>query len=252
MSIKSEQDLQGMQIVCEAVGTTLKKMREHATPGMSTKDLDEYGYSILKSYGANSAPKKEYGFPGWNCISINHEIAHGIPSKHKILKEGDLVNIDVSAELNGYYGDNGGSFILGQDKNQLSSLVEASKEILYAAISKIRGGIKIASIGEFIETQAKNRGFQVIRNLTGHGIGLKLHEDPQEIPCFYDRNNKGRFQKNTVIALETFIPTKAKYASESSDGWTLKTLDGSYVAQHEHTLMITDNYPIIFTKSNDI
>ena len=252
MSIRSAKDLKGMSLASQVVGETLNKMIAFAKPGMSTQTLDDYGYEILKSYGANPAPKKEYGFPGWNCISVNHEVAHGIPSSSIRLNEGDLVNIDVSAALNGYYGDNGASFVLGRDTRKLNPLVNASKEILYKAISNIRGGVKIAAIGALIENEAKKRGFTTIKNLVGHGIGLTLHDHPHEIPCFADRTNRYRFRKDTVIALETFISTKTRMVRQASDGWTLKTTDGSFVAQHEHTMIVTDGHPVILTANNGI
>ncbi|NUO02037.1 MAG: type I methionyl aminopeptidase [Saprospiraceae bacterium] len=253
MSIQSKQDLEGMSKASEAVGATLKKMREYAKPGMSTRELDEYGYSLLKAYGANPAPKKEYGFPGWTCISVNNEAAHGIPTDKTILKEGDLVNIDVSAELNGYFGDNGSSFILGRDIQCLAPLVEASRQILYLAINKIKGGVRVSEIGALIEMEARKRGFTTIKNLVGHGIGLKLHDEPSyELANYPDRFNRKRLRKNTVVALETFISTKARYVYPMHDGWTMKTKDGSFVAQHEHTLIVTDGYPIILTGNNGI
>lgn len=252
MSIRSTTDLKGMTLAGRIVGETLNKMVAFAQPGMSTKTLDDYGYEILRSYGANPAPKKEYGFPGWNCISVNHEVAHGIPAGNVILKEGDLVNIDVSAEVNGYYGDNGASFVLGKDTQKLQPLVNSSKEILYSAISRIKGGVKIAAIGAFIESEAKKKGFTTIKNLVGHGIGLTLHDHPREIPCFADKTNNLRFRKDTVIALETFISTKARMVRQASDGWTFKTIDGSFVAQHEHTLIVTNDYPVILTANNGI
>ena len=252
MSIRSSKDLNGMTCISEIVGETLRKMTEHAEPGMSTRELDEYGYGILKSYNANPAPKKEYGFPGWNCISVNHIAAHGVPSDSVILQEGDLVNIDVSAELDGYYGDNGGSFVLGNDTHNLSPLVTASREILYAAIGKIKGGVRISRLGGFIEGEAKKRGFTTLKNLVGHGIGLRLHDTPHQIPNFFDTSNRGRFRKDTVIALETFISTKARYVHGSGGGWDLRARDNSYIAQHEHTLIVTDKYPMILTKNNGI
>lgn len=252
MSIQSEAELKAMKEASEAVAVTLRKMCAYASPGMSTLELDEYGNQILKQFGAQSAPMKEYKFPGYNCISVNQEAAHGIPSKHVILKEGDLVNVDVSAELNGYFGDNGCSFVLGEDLQNLSPLVQASKDILKAAIAKIHGGVKIASIGGFIESEAKKRGFTTLKNLVGHGIGRSLHEDPQELPNFYDKFNRQRFKRNNVVALETFISTKARYVDTMKDGWTLKAKDGSFVAQHEHTLLVTDGAPVILTVNNGI
>src|SRR5690349_11544324 len=126
MSITSNEELLGMQQISNAVAETLKQMRGHAAPGMTAKELDDFGGAILNSLGAKSAPRLTYDFPGWTCISVNNEIAHGIPTDDKVLKEGDLINIDVSAELNGFWADNGGSFILGEDLNDLQPLVDAS------------------------------------------------------------------------------------------------------------------------------
>lgn len=252
MSIESANDLISMQRVSEVVGTTLRKMRAYARPGISTHELDAYGGRLLQEAGAKSAPRLTYGFPGWTCISVNEEVAHGIPSHATILREGDLVNIDVSAELGGYWADNGGSFVLGQDIHHHARLVETSKRILAKAIRNIRGGVKIAEIGRLIETEAKKSGFRVLKNLTGHGVGRSLHEGPEEIPCFFDPWNRERFRKNSVVALETFISTRATRATTQKDGWTLSTPDGSYVAQHEHTILITDAEPVILTESNEI
>jgi methionyl aminopeptidase len=252
MSITSQIELLGMQRVSEAVALTLKKMREYAVPGMNTKELDEYGGQVLKSFGAKSAPAETYGFPGWTCISVNHEIAHGIPSEKKILFEGDLVNIDVSAELDGFWSDNGGSFVLGNYINRHQPLIDASIELLHSAIARIQGGVKIADIGKWVETGANKRGYRVVRNLVGHGVGRSLHEDPKEIPCYYDRYITGRFKKNSVVAIETFISTGAAYAKDSGDGWTFITGDKSFVAQHEHTIVITDAEPVILTRMNGI
>lgn len=252
MSIESEEDLVGIKKVSEAVALTLRQMQENAKPGMTTKELDEFGYSILQSYKAQSAPKITYDFPGYTCISVNNEAAHGIPSDKTVLKDGDLVNIDVSAELDGYYADNGGSFILGEDINGLSKLVETSVAALHKALQEIKGGKKIAEIGRIIETEAKKNGFKVIKNLVGHGVGRSLHEEPHEIPCFYDKFETRRFRKNTVVAVETFISTKGSYVKEKGDGWTLLADAGAYVAQHEHTILITDGEPIILTAANGI
>lgn len=252
MSIESTTDLFRIKEVSEVVGTTLRKMREYARAGMSTYELDEYGGQLLTESGAQSAPRLSYGFPGWTCISVNKEVAHGIPSHTKILEEGDLVNIDVSAELNGYWADNGGSFVLGTDIHQYSHLVNSSKKILAKAIRNIRGGVRISDIGRLIESEAKKSGYRVLKNLTGHGVGRSLHEAPEEIPCFFDPWNRERFRKNSVVALETFISTRATRATTLKDGWTLGTADGSYVAQHEHTILITDEEPIILTESNQI
>src|SRR6478736_6158631 len=252
MSITTQAELAGMQKISEVVGLTLKKMREYANVGMSARELDEYGGKIMNELGAKSAPRLTYGFPGWTCISVNNEIAHGIPTDKKIFKEGDLINVDVSAELGGYWSDNGGSFVLGNDIHQHQPLVDISKKILREAILQIKGGVRIAEIGRYIETAAKKSGYKVIRNLTGHGIGKSLHEEPKEIACYYDRYNLKRFRKDSVVAIETFIATKSSHAVELEDGWTFVGEKGGFVAQHEHTIVVTGGQPLILTEANEI
>lgn len=252
MSITNEYELTGMQKVSEAVAYTLKEMIHYAQPGMTTKDLDEYGAKILAGFGANSAPYLTYGFPGWTCISVNNEFCHGIPTEQRILQEGDLINIDVSAELNGFWADNGGSFIVGKDINQHQKLVDASKYILEKAISNIKGGVKIADIGQLMETEAKKRGFKVIKNLGGHGVGRSLHEEPDELLNYRNRFDSRRFKKNSVVAIETFISTSSTIAVELQDGWTMVGNKGGHMAQHEHTILITDGEPVILTEMNGI
>lgn len=252
MSITKETELIGMKKASEAVACTLKEMRNYAQPGMTTKQLDDFGAKILSDFGAKSAPHLTYGFPGWTCISINNEFCHGIPSMSKILREGDLVNIDVSAELDGFWSDNGSSFVLGEDINQQQKLVDASKQILHKAIYSIKGGVRISDIGHLIETEAKKRGYKVIKNLTGHGIGRSLHEEPHDVLNYRDRSNLARFKKNSVVAVETFITTVSTFAETLNDGWTMVGNKGGFMAQHEHTIVVTDGKPIILTEMNEI
>jgi methionyl aminopeptidase len=252
MSITKEAELIGMKKASEAVAHTLKEMSRYAQPGMTTKQLDDYGAKILSDFGARSAPYLTYGFPGCTCISVNNEFCHGIPSHNKILKEGDLINIDVSAELDGFWSDNGNSFVLGKDVHQHQNLIDASKQILHKAIHNIKGGVRISDIGHLIETEAKKRGYKVIKNLTGHGIGRSLHEEPGEIANYRDRSNLTRFRRNTVVAIETFISTTSTYAETLSDGWTMVGNKGGFMAQHEHTIIVTEANPIILTQMNGV
>lgn len=252
MSITREEELIGMQKASEAVAYALKEMTNYARPGMSTKQLDNYGAAILSDLGARSAPLLTYRFPGCTCISVNNEFCHGIPSDKRILEEGDLVNIDVSAELNGFFSDNGGSFVLGEDIHRHRKLIDASREILHKAIYSVKGGVRISDIGHLIETEAKKRGYKVIKNLTGHGIGKSLHEEPSEIANYRDRFNMARFKKNSVVAIETFISTTSTYAETLRDGWTMVGNKGGFMAQHEHTIVVTDGKPLVLTEMNGI
>lgn len=252
MLIANEKDLNGMKKVSEAVACALREMLDFVQPGMSTKQLDDYGARVLADFGAKSAPNQTYNFPGCTCISIENEFCHGIPSEKRILKEGDLINIDVSAELNGYWADNGASSILGRDIYQREHLVDASLNILKTAINNIKGGVKISEIGLMMETLAKKRGLKVIKNLGGHGVGRSLHEEPDEILNFKNVDDHRRFRKNSVVAVETFISTISTYAVELNDGWTMVGNKGGYMAQHEHTIIVTDGEPIILTEANGI
>jgi methionyl aminopeptidase len=252
MSITQEEELLGMKAISDAVALTLKEMRNHARPGMSTKELDDFGAGILNDLGANSAPYMTYKFPGYTCISVGNEFCHGIPSSKRILQEGDLINIDVSAELNGFWSDNGGSFVVGEDIHKHHYLVNASKQILRKAIDSISGGLKISDLGHLIETEAKKRGYKVIKNLGGHGIGKSLHEQPDELLNYRNRFDQRRFKKNSVVAIETFISTTSTIAETLNDGWTMVGNKGGYMAQHEHTILITDQKPIILTEKNEI
>ncbi|MBL7699043.1 MAG: type I methionyl aminopeptidase [Chitinophagaceae bacterium] len=247
MSISKESELVGMKKVSEAVAITLQQMIAYAKVGMTTMELDNYGAAVLEEFGAKSAPKLTYGFPGHTCISINNEFCHGIPSNRE-LEEGDLINIDVSAELDGFWSDNGSSFVLGNDVYQHQELVDTSEEILQKAIKKIKGGVLIAGIGQLMETQAKQKGFKVIRNLGGHGIGRALHEPPHDLLNYRDRFDRRRFRKNDVVAIETFISTLSTSVNTSRDGWTLIGNRGGFMAQHEHTIVVTDGEPIVLTE----
>ena len=159
MSITKESELTGMKKASDAVAYALKEMKNHARPGMTTKQLDDFGASILKDFGAHSAPSLTYKFPGCTCISVGKEFCHGIPSSRKVLNEGDLINVDVSAELNGYWSDNGASFVIGEDINGHQKLVDASRRILQKAINHIKGGVRISDVGHLIVTEAKKSGF---------------------------------------------------------------------------------------------
>lgn len=252
MVITNEEELEGMRRISEAVALTLKKMHAYARPGMSTKELDDYGGQLLSGFGAKSAPHLVYQFPGHACISINNEVCHGIPSDKRIIQEGDLLNIDVSAELDGYWSDNGSSVIVGEDIHNQRRLVESSRAILRKAIRAIRGGVKINEIGALIEKEARREGFKVIKNLGGHGVGRGLHERPDAILNYRDPLDLRRFRKGSVVALETFITTHSSWAVESNDGFTMTGDKGGFAVQHEHTIVVTDTLPIILTEQNEM
>lgn len=248
MIISNSSELDALQEISEIVGVVLKETKKQAKAGVTTRQLDEFAAEMLLQRGAVSAPKKMYGFPGYTCICVNHEAAHGIPSE-RALQEGDLLNIDVSAEKNGFWADNGSSMVVGRDVNGHQPLVNASKNILGKAIASIRAGERISDTSHLIASEAKRLGFNVIKNLSGHGIGRALHEDPYVLN-YREKRDRRRFRKGSVIAIETFISTLSTQVSKQRDGWTMMGDRGGFVAQHEHTIVVTEKEPIVLTKSN--
>jgi len=246
MTIGSQNDIDGLKEIGKIVALTIKEMKSRARVGMTTKELDEIGGLFLKKHGAVPAPKSTYNFPGNTCISINQEIAHGIPG-NRIIQPGDLINIDVSAELGGYYADTGHSFLIPPYNPSLMHLCQYTHDTMMKVISSLKHGVKLNEIGRIMESEAKKGGFQVIRNLCSHGIGKSLHENPQEILPFYNKHDKRVLKDGMVITIEPFLSTGARYADEQADGWTLRVPDNSFVAQHEHTIIITKDQPIILT-----
>jgi len=246
MSINDEKDIEGLKRVGAAVAAARDAMGAHVAPGVTTAELDAIGKEVLDRYGARSAPQLAYGFPGVTCISVNDRIAHGIPSQKCVLSAGDLVNIDVSAELDGYWADSGASFPVGMVSAQADALLRATRLALEDGMSQAKAGAPVRNIGRAVERRAKQCGFQVIRNLCGHGVGRHIHESPS-IPNTFDRFDRTVLKAGLVITIEPFLTTGATMAMEDADGWTLRSPDGSLGAQFEHTMIVTGGRPIVVT-----
>ncbi|WP_082050497.1 type I methionyl aminopeptidase [Risungbinella massiliensis] len=245
--IQNQEELAGLRKIGQVVAKAREEMKAQAKPGMSTKQLDLIGKQVLDHYGAESAPYVMYQFPGITCISINQEVAHGIPSDRS-MEDGDLVNVDISAVLDGYYADTGVSFVVGKQNELLEQLCQCAEDAFFEAMKKIKAGAKKNQIGKAVEILARKRGFEVIQNLTGHGIGRSLHEPPTHILNYYEPQDKSLLKKGHVLAVEPFISMKADHVIESGDGWTFITPDQSLVAQYEHTIVVTEDKPIILTQ----
>ena len=246
MSIDNEQDIVSLMKIGRIVGLTLQYMGEQLEAGMSTEDLDQLGAEFMAKHGARSAPILTYKFPGHTCISINDEAAHGIPGK-RVIQPGDLVNIDVSAELNGYYADTGGSFHVPPIDPKKQHLLDTTRKALDAAINAARAGQPLNVIGKAVEKVATPAGYRIIRELGGHGVGRGLHEPPHAVPHFFKRSLRQKLKEGMVMTLEPFLTTGAIHVKTQPDGWTLRTPDGSLVAQYEHTVIITQGKPILVT-----
>lgn len=246
MSIQTEAELEALKRIGRIVADCLCFMGEKLEPGMTTRELDDLGRDFLLAQGARSAPELVYDFPGATCISVNHEVAHGIPGTKRIAA-GDLVNIDVSAERDGYFADTGGSFIVPPESKIKRRLCDATRRALDAAIRQATAGAPLNRIGKTIEDEARSSGYTIIRNLGSHGVGRALHEEPTFIAGFFDPKDKRVLKNGMVITIEPFLSTGASYVEDTGDGWTLATSSRYLSAQYEHTMVITKERPIILT-----
>lgn len=245
MSIDGQEDVDGLRRAGAAVAAARDAMAAHVAPGVSTRELDEIGRRILARHGARSAPQLAYDFPATTCISVNDELAHGIPSE-RVLCEGDLVNIDVSAELDGYWADSGASYPVGEVAPRLHLLLQTTRAALRDARAEARAGAPIRNIGRAVERRAKHGGFRVVRDLCGHGVGRNIHEPPN-VPNTFQPRNRELLSEGMVITIEPFLTTGATSIVEDDDGWTLRTPDRSVGAQFEHTLIVTRGAPLVVT-----
>lgn len=251
MTIDGHDDLEGLRRAGRAVAEARDAMLAVAAPGVSTADLDAVGRAVLRAHGARSAPQLAVGFPAATCVSVNDEAAHGVPSPLRVLRAGDLVNVDVSAELDGYWADTGATVAVGP-REAVSPvarrLVDATRTAQSDAMAAARAGRPLRHIGRAVERCARRHGFRVIGNLCGHGVGASLHERPS-VPSIEALADDVTLWEGLVLAIEPFLSTGATAAVESGDGWTLRTPDGSLSAQFEHTIVVTAGRPLVLTAS---
>jgi methionyl aminopeptidase len=248
MTLDSDDDLAGLRLAGRAVADARDAMLAAVAPGVTTAELDAVAAEVLRVHGARSAPKLAYGFPGTTCISVNDEAAHGVPSRRKVLHEGDLVNVDVSAELDGYWADTGASAPVGTVTAEAGRLLHATRLAQREAMDRARAGRPLRHVGRAVEQRARKERFTIIANLCGHGVGRHIHEAPS-VPSVEHRRDKTVLWEGLVIAIEPFLATGATSAWEDGDGWTLRTDDGGLVAQFEHTVVVTGGEPIVLTES---
>ncbi|MBG9811121.1 methionine aminopeptidase [Bacillus endophyticus] len=246
MVAKTKEDFNGLKEIGEICGAIREELVHCTNPGMTTKELDEIAREMFEKAGAQSAPKGEYNFPGYTCISINEEVAHGVPKNKRTIQEGDIVNIDVSGSKNGYFADTGISFVIGKGEIILQKICDVAKEAFDTGLKKAKPGVKKSALGKAAHNVAKRHGLTVIKNLTGHGIGRSIHEEPKHIFNYFDRWDDEILKDGMVIAFEPMISTFEEEVFQSEDGWTFLTNE-SFVAQYEHTIILTKEGPIITT-----
>ncbi|MDN4495053.1 type I methionyl aminopeptidase [Ureibacillus aquaedulcis] len=250
MIVQTKEELEALKKIGRICAEIREAMKAATKPGITTKELDEIGGRMFAESGAISGPKGEYDFPGYTCISVNHEVAHGIPGS-RVINEGDIVNIDVSGSLDGYFADTGISFVVGDGHPEKEKLCTVAKSAFDRAMTKVKAGSKLNQIGKAVEREARDNGLTVIMNLTGHGVGRALHEKPDHVLNYFDAWEPTILKEGMVLAVEPFISEKAEHIVEAGDGWTFITPDQSLVAQIEHTVVVTKDKPIILTQLED-
>lgn len=246
MTVSNDDELNGLKQIGAIVAYTLEAMRKAVEPGITTGELDAIGRRLLEEAGARPAPELTYGFPGATCISINEEIAHGIPGPRRVAA-GDLINIDVSAEKDGYFADTGASFAVPPVAKRVERLCRDGRRALWTGLQQVGANRPMAGIGEAIGTFARKNGYTLVRNLASHGVGRGLHDEPHEIATWPARGERRRMHEGLVFTIEPFLSLGADWAEDGEDPWTLYSAPNAPTVQYEHTVIATRSGPLVVT-----
>ena len=253
VTIKSKKEIELMREACKVVALTHQAIEEAIKPGITTAELDEIVEKTMKKYGAISA-EKGYNpgikgvppYPASACISVNDEVIHGIPSKKRIIKEGDIVSVDLVALKNGFHGDAARTYLVGNVSKDAKRLVEVTKQAFFEGLKYAKKGNRIGDVSHAIGEYVKSQGYSVVREFQGHGIGRNMHEDP-EIPNYGKAGRGIRLEPGMTLAIEPMVIQGSPNILELDDGWTIITEDGSLAAHYENTILITENEPELLT-----
>ncbi len=245
MSIETQEELDALRAAGRVVAQALGAMRRAVRPGVTTAELDAIGARVFRRHGARSGPQLDYGFPGVNCISVGDQAVHGIPGPRR-LREGELVKLDVTAELDGFYADSCVSVPVGRAAPQTLRLAASARRALNDALAVARAGTPLNAIGATVETAVTARGHAVCTDLSGHGIGRRIHEDPT-VPNHYVASFDEPLTEGLVLTIEPIISAGSGAVVADRDGWTIRTADGALSAHAEHTLVITAGTPLLLT-----
>lgn len=245
MSIETAEQLEALRRVGRVVAETIAEARARLCPGMTTAELDAIGEEVFARHGARSAPRDSYGFPGCLCLSVNDEAVHGIPGE-RVLRAGDLVKVDVTAELDGYVADACESIPVGEVDRQTERLRFAAEAALRRGIAAATAGARVRDVGAAVERVVEARGFSVLRDLQGHGVGRAIHEPP-EVPSWDAPWANDRLTEGLVMTIEPIIGAGGRAVTEDPDGWTIRTRDGARSAHAEHTIVVTRGQPLVLT-----
>ena len=253
--LKSQEEIERMRDANQIVALVLEGLKDIIEPGITTWDLDKTAGELTHKKGARAAFKGYRGYPASICVSVNDEVVHGIPSKKKVLKEGDIVSLDFGAYYNGFYGDSAVTVPVGGASPQAVELLEVTRDALCRGIDMARPLNRLFDISRVIQTYVEGRGFNVVRTFVGHGIGRRLHEDPQ-VPNFVPKDGRGfmgvRLKAGMVLAIEPMVNVGTSEVRVLEDGWTTVTCDGSLSAHFEHTVAITTEGPLILSNLDGV
>jgi methionyl aminopeptidase len=243
---RSASELEQMREAGRLVAEVLTEMASKVVPGVTTAELDELAEKRIRQAGATPAFKGYHGYPATICASINEEVIHGIPSGRRVLNEGDIISIDVGASLDGYFGDSAITLPVGQVSEQAATLLRVTEESLYKAIEQVRAGARISDIGHAVQRHVESWGFSVVREFVGHGIGRRMHEEPQ-VPNYGEPGRGPRLAEGMVLAIEPMVNAGKPAVKVLADGWTAVTRDQSLSAHFEHTVAVTSGEPWVLT-----
>lgn len=246
MSIASYEELLALKEAGRIVRLALEAMRKEVRAGVTTRELARVGGEVMRENGARSAPRMVYGFPGDVLISLNDEAVHGIPSDSRTVRAGDLVKLDVTFEKGGYMADAAMTVAVEPVTPQARKLAHCAESAFKSAMQFARANHRVNEIGRAVEREVKRNGFQVIRELGGHGIGRTIHEEPS-VPNYDDPHARGKLKVGMVLTVEPILAAGRGESRDSGDGWTVKTADGSLSAHYEHTIVITEGAPLLLT-----
>lgn len=244
--LKSAREIDLMRKAGEIAAEALARVFEAIEPGISTKELDRIAEKFIRKKGAEPAFLGYMGFPASICVSLNDEVVHGIPAEDRLIKEGDLVSVDIGVKFRGYFGDIAASVVVGNENASASNLIEVTRKSLFKGIDMAVPGNRLFDISAEIQDTVEREGFSVVRQYVGHGIGKRLHEEPQ-VPNFGKRGTGILLRPGLTLALEPMVNEGTYEVFTAEDGWTVKTRDGKLSAHFEHTVAITEDGPEILT-----
>lgn len=240
IKIKSRSEVENMRVAGRIVAETFEALKEAIKPGVTTLELDEIAAKHIKKCGAVASFKNYNGYPKSICTSVNSQVVHGIPNRSTVLKEGDIVSIDIGACYKGYHGDSANTFGVGKISDEAQRLIDVTRQSFYEGIKYATAGNRLYDISGAIQEYAEENGYSVVRALVGHGVGSSLHEAP-EVPNFGTRGRGVRLISGMTLAIEPMINMGTYHVNTLSDGWTVVTADGKLSAHYEHSVLITDN-----------